>query len=103
MPEPTVTRTPTPPGSVIVVRVAADEADDTLDLAGELHRQTGLPVVVVAPGADLSVTTPDEAEAALDAALNVAADLRLTLDEVTGAGVLHQLTEDGWALVRVRP
>lgn len=91
----------TPPGSVLVVHVAPEDAEGTFTLAEELHRQTGLPVVVVTPGAELSVTTPEEAEAALALVLgNAEADW-------TGApglprDLLSLLRGEGWELVRLR-
>lgn len=101
MPDPTTTRLSTPPGSVVVVRVDADDDQEgTFALAEELHRQTGLPVVVTTPGADLSATTPEEAADALAAALPAG-----LLNEWSRAGIarhaLADLRGDGWRLVRL--
>jgi DNA-binding transcriptional regulator LsrR (DeoR family) len=61
---PHVETVPTPPGSIVVVRISPEDAEGTFALAEELHRQTGLPIVMVTPGADLAVTTPPDAAAA---------------------------------------
>jgi hypothetical protein len=102
---PDTQRIQTPPGSVIVLRLPeAIHAEDGFPFAEELHRQTGLPVVVVdaRSSAELSVTTREEQEEALTDALE---DDRL--DGTPGGLALAQallglLREDGWELIRLR-
>lgn len=100
MPDPTVTQASTPPGSVIVVRVDAAEVEETFTLAKELHRQTGLTVVVTTPGADLSVTIPEEAVAALTDALT--AVVTVMPEPEVATSLLDELAAKGWELVRLR-
>lgn len=97
----------TPPGSVITVRVPADSGpEQTFTLAEELHRQTGLPVVLLDGDADLTVTTPEDAETALAATLPESypfadwGDDRMRR-EAAGT-LLDDLRGKGWELVRVR-
>jgi hypothetical protein len=94
-------RIQTPPGSVLVLHLPdlGLTPEDAEPAAEELHRLTGLPVVLTDDGTDLSVTTREEAEAAMVGALMVTADL--PRDE-RAEGLLDGLAVDGWALVRLR-
>ena len=102
MSDPTVTRIPTPPGSVIVVRNPDPPApaEEQFAAATELHRQTGLPVVVVTGEGDLWASRPEDAREALGAALNAAAP---TADDWADPDeVLAQLRDAGWTLIQLR-
>lgn len=99
--DPLTVRHPTPPGSVITVHLPSEAAADDhgFPFAVELHRQTGLPVVVVDAQADLSVTTPQEAEAVLRRLM----EYRTGEDSADLARILiPDLAEQGWLLVQVR-
>lgn len=97
---PDTQRVQTPPGSVITIRVPDDGGpEQTFALATELHRQTGLPVVVLNGSAELSVTTRQEAEEALGRRITYR-----TGDDAAllSAFLLSDLAEDGWELIRLR-
>jgi hypothetical protein len=100
---PQVTTHLTPPGSVLTVRMPTDlDTEEVVPLAEELHRQTGLPVVVLSGDAALTVTTPEEARAALETALTETAEPDDALMEVSAAELLVQLRREGWELIRLR-
>jgi hypothetical protein len=97
---PQVTTHLTPPGSVLTVQMPTDlTPEEVFPLAEELHRQTGLPVVMLSAGAALTATTPEEATAAVGDALTNAED-----DDgyVSAADLLEELRLDGWELIRLR-
>lgn len=102
MPDPTVTRVPTPPGSVIVVRNPDPPApaEEQFAAATELHRQTGLPVVVVTGEGDLWASLPEDAERALVSVLTATVTVMPAPD--LARDLLDALRAEGWALIRLR-
>jgi hypothetical protein len=102
VPEPRVTRLPTPPGSIVVVHITHELLpEDVLPFAAALQHQTGLPVVLVDQGATVSVSEADQAAAALRDAVEAVAGPRVRPGELA-AELLARVAVDGWELIRLR-